>query len=78
MRPLDAEGHHSDPLWQKLTPQERLVVQTLITEATGPATAAKLHISKHTVHRHLANIHAKLEVHHVTQIIALAVRSGWR
>ena len=45
-----------------LTPREAEVLRLVAAGLTNPQIAERLLVSKHTVHRHLANTMAKLEV----------------
>jgi DNA-binding CsgD family transcriptional regulator len=61
-----------------LSPRETQVLRLLTDGATNPMIAAKLHISRPTVARHIANILRKLDVSNRSEAAAIAAESGLR
>ena len=59
-----------------LTPREREVLRLLAEGLTNRQIAARLVVSEHTVHRHVANLLRKLDLPSRTAAAAHAVRSG--
>jgi DNA-binding CsgD family transcriptional regulator len=60
----------------KLTPREREVLSLVADGLSDAEIAARLYLSPHTVHRHLANIRAKLGLSSRAAVAAYAVRRG--
>ena len=60
----------------ELTPREREVLRLLAEGLTNRRIAARLVVSEHTVHRHVANILRKLQVSSRTAAAAHAAQSG--
>ena len=61
---------------QKLTPREVEILQLISTGLNNQAIAERLFISEHTVHRHVANTLAKLNVSSRSAAVAQAGRLG--
>ena len=59
-----------------LTPRELEILRLVAQGLSNPEIAEKLHLSEHTVHRHLANILSKLRLPSRTAAAAWGVRSG--
>jgi DNA-binding CsgD family transcriptional regulator len=59
-----------------LTPAELTVVRAVARHGSELAAANALHISRHTVHRHLADIRDKTGLRHIGQIVAWAAGQG--
>jgi len=59
-----------------LSPRERDVLKLVAQGLNDRAVAAKLRLSAHTVHRHLANIRVKLDVSSRSAAVARAVRDA--
>lgn len=57
-----------------LTPREKDVLRCAAEGCTQKQTAARLHVSPHTVDTHLRNIYAKLHVHNGLAAVAKAIR----
>ena len=60
----------------RLTPREIEVLQSMAGGASGPAIAADLTMSPHTVRTHVQNILTKLGVHSKTDAVVAAIRMG--
>ncbi|QOR75189.1 MAG: hypothetical protein IMW88_07355 [Thermoflavifilum sp.] len=60
----------------RLTRTERLILCLLAEGMTHVEIAQQLHRSLHTIRTHVAHIKAKCQLHHSTQLIALAHRMG--
>jgi LuxR family transcriptional regulator, maltose regulon positive regulatory protein len=72
---LRSGGGRADPL-PALTPREREVLREVAGGLTNREVAGRLHISEHTVHRHVANILRKLNVPSRTAAASRAARAG--
>ncbi|MEU6392347.1 LuxR C-terminal-related transcriptional regulator [Streptomyces sp. NPDC046939] len=59
-----------------ITPREMTVLGLLSEGLTAAATARRLGVSEHTVHRHLENIYRKLGTHDRVTTVLLAARLG--
>ena len=59
-----------------MTPRQREVLLLLAEGLTNRQIAARLGVSEHTVHRHVANILRKLDVPSRAAAAAHAVRAG--
>ena len=77
-RLLAASGRRGDSPLAGVTRRERDVLRLLADGLTNRQIAARLVISEHTVHRHVANILRKLDLPSRTAAVAHAVRSGLR
>ncbi len=75
-RLLAASGRRGDSPLAGVTRRERDVLRLLADGLTNREIAARLVISEHTVHRHVANILRKLDLPSRTAAVAHAVRSG--
>jgi DNA-binding CsgD family transcriptional regulator/tetratricopeptide (TPR) repeat protein len=77
--PALSDGRVSSPvpLGCPLTPRELEVVATIAQGANTLQIAHTLVVSEHTVHRHVANILAKLAVPTRAAAVALAAQQGW-
>ncbi len=62
---------------QPLTPREREVLHLVASGLGDKQLAARLALSEHTVHRHVANILRKLDATSRSAAVAMAVRRGW-
>jgi DNA-binding NarL/FixJ family response regulator len=60
----------------ELTPREREVLSLVADGLADAEIAARLYLSPHTVHRHLANIRTKLGLSSRAAVAAYAVRRG--
>lgn len=60
----------------RLTRREREVLRLIAQGLSNPKIAARLHISEHTVHRHVANILTKLDLPSRAAAAAFAARQG--
>jgi DNA-binding NarL/FixJ family response regulator len=61
---------------ERLTPREREVLQALAEGSSDREIARRLHVGEGTVHSHVTNILAKLEVSSRLQALVFAVRHG--
>jgi ATP/maltotriose-dependent transcriptional regulator MalT len=61
---------------QALTPREREVLTQVTQGLTNRRIAARLGVSEHTVHRHLANVFTKLGLSSRAAAVAFALRNG--
>jgi DNA-binding NarL/FixJ family response regulator len=61
---------------EDLTPRERDVLRLVAEGMSDADIAARLVLSPHTVHRHVANILRKLGLHSRAAAAALAARAG--
>jgi DNA-binding NarL/FixJ family response regulator len=68
--------HPLAPSLAELTPREREVLALLADGLTNRQVAARLVVSEHTVHRHVANLLRKLGLPSRTAAVAHALRSG--
>jgi ATP/maltotriose-dependent transcriptional regulator MalT len=59
-----------------LTAREREVLRLVAQGLADKQVAARLHLSSHTVHRHVSNILAKLDLSSRTAAVAYAARAG--
>jgi DNA-binding NarL/FixJ family response regulator len=59
-----------------LTRREREVLRFIAQGLSNPKIAARLHLSEHTVHRHVANILTKLDFPSRAAAAAFAARHG--
>lgn len=59
-----------------LSKREIEVLRLVAADLTSPDIAARLHVSEHTVHRHVANIFRKLSVSSRAAAVAQAARHG--
>jgi DNA-binding NarL/FixJ family response regulator len=73
---LAAAGPPSQPAAAAVTRREREVLRLLADGLTNRQIAARLVVSEHTVHRHVANILRKLELPSRTAAAAWALRAG--
>nr|WP_241740219.1 helix-turn-helix transcriptional regulator [Microbacterium invictum] len=62
------------PLIARLTPREREILTLVAEGLTDAQIASALFLSAHTVHRHVANARAKLDVPSRAAAAALVVR----
>ena len=72
----EMKGHNVTPEIYRLTRTERLVLCLLAEGMTHVEIAQQLHRSLYTIRTHVAHIKAKCQLHHSTQLIALAHRMG--
>lgn len=70
-----AEVQHGRPL-DVLSERETEVMRAMVDGAGGPAIAAKMGLSRHTVRTHLRNIFKKLDVHSGLELVKLARAAG--
>lgn len=61
-----------------LSPRETEVLQQLLDGKSQTQMADDLFVSHHTVHSHVKNILAKINVHSSLEAVSLAVRAGMR
>ena len=59
-----------------ITTRESDVLRLVAEGLSSPQVAERLHLSEHTVHRHVANILTKLEVSTRAAAVARAVEQG--
>lgn len=59
-----------------LTPREMEVLQLVAGDLSDKEIATSLHLSEHTVHRHISNILTKLDVPSRAAAVAQVNRSG--
>jgi DNA-binding CsgD family transcriptional regulator len=71
-----AEDGTASPELAALSPRETQVLRLVADGATNPMIAAKLHIQRPTVARHVGNILAKLNVTNRSEATAVAVANG--
>lgn len=69
-----SERQDGEPLLQDLTPREREVLDLVSKGLTNRDISDRLVLSEHTIHRHMANIRAKLRV--PTRAAAVAIARG--
>jgi len=62
---------------ERLTRRELEVMRTLMKGYSNKEIARILVISERTVHAHLSNIFAKMNVHSRTEAVLVAMRDGW-
>ncbi len=60
-----------------LSEREREILSLIGGGQTGPMIAERLGISVHTVHRHVANLSAKLDVHGLSSLVRYAVEHDY-
>ncbi|SFV29376.1 helix-turn-helix transcriptional regulator [Thermoflavifilum thermophilum] len=70
------KGSHPVPEIHRLTRTELLVLCLLAKGMTHVEIAHQLHRSLHTIRTHVAHIKEKFQLHHTSQLIALAHRMG--
>ncbi len=63
-------------LFSDLTPRELEVLRLVARGMSDDAIAEQLVLSRHTVHRHVANIRAKLRLPSRAAAVAYAARAG--
>ena len=63
--------------FRSLTPREREVLGLLARGLGDKEVAARLRLSEHTVHRHVANVLTKLDVPTRVAAVAQAIRLGF-
>ncbi len=68
------EKHAAGPPIEILTARERQILDLVSAGLSNPAIAGRLHLSEHTVKRHVANILLKLELPSRTAAAAAAAR----
>jgi DNA-binding CsgD family transcriptional regulator len=61
----------------RLTASEIEIVKLIASGLTAKEIALKRHISFHTVNTHRKNIFRKLGVSNSSELIMLAIKSGW-
>jgi DNA-binding NarL/FixJ family response regulator len=71
-----AAGSSPEPAGAAVTRREGEVLRLLAEGLTNRQIAARLVVSEHTVHRHVANILRKLELPSRTAAAAWALRAG--
>lgn len=76
MRDLQKQRTEASSVHERLSPREREVLRLLAQGRSVSEAASQLHISVLTLRGHVRNILFKLEVHSMTQAVALAHRSG--
>lgn len=76
MRERSARQSEAAEVRGLLSPREREVLSLLAEGTTVNDAAEQLHISVFTIRGHVRNILSKLEVHSMSQAVALAYRSG--
>jgi DNA-binding NarL/FixJ family response regulator len=70
------EGHAGTSGIDRLTPGERDVLKLVGDGLSNRAIAERLHLSDHTVHRHISNILTKLDLPSRAAAAAVAARAG--
>jgi DNA-binding NarL/FixJ family response regulator len=66
----------ADTAWDTVTQREREILKLLAEGYTNREIAGMLYISIKTVEKHRANIMAKLDLHNVPHLTALAIEKG--
>lgn len=66
------ERHTARHMLATLTPREREVLSHLTEGLSRHEVADCMHLSRHTIHSHLQNLMAKLDVHSTLEAVALA------
>lgn len=69
-------GERDAPASPPITPREKQVLELVATGAANKEIAAALHISEHTVKKHLRNILEKLHLENRVQAALFAVQQG--
>ncbi len=67
----------SQPASNPLSEREREVLALAAQGASNKMIACELHVSVRTIHAHMRNIFAKLEVASRTEAVMLGARQGW-
>ena len=62
---------------ESLTPRQLEVLRLVGRGRSNAEIAAELHLSQHTVHRHISNIYAALDLGSRAAAVSYAVQSGW-
>jgi LuxR family maltose regulon positive regulatory protein len=75
-RPLEAGSPDQTPAASLLTPREREVLRLVAEGLSNPVIGERLFVSEHTVHRHVANILAKLDAPSRAAAVARAAREN--
>lgn len=75
-RPLDTAAKTHTPEAVEVTEREEQVLQLLAKGMRNKEIGAALNISATTVHSHVKNIFAKLNVHDRTEALTVAIRRG--
>ena len=66
----------ADPAWAETSQREREILKMLAEGYTNKEIGEMLYISAKTVEKHRANIMAKLSLHSIAQLTALAIEKG--
>ncbi|MDQ3539346.1 MAG: response regulator transcription factor, partial [Chloroflexota bacterium] len=75
-RQQQAGDHAARQTLERLTPRERDVLHLLSEGLSDKNIAARLHVSKDTVHTHMVNLLGKLQVESRLQALIFAIRHG--
>jgi DNA-binding NarL/FixJ family response regulator len=73
---VSVEGSGESVARDRLTPREREVLRLLAGGDTNGAIARSLHITEHTVERHVANLYRKIGARGRAEATAYALRNG--
>jgi two-component system, NarL family, response regulator NreC len=70
------KSEQQDSTWENLTKREKEILK-LVTEGYKNREVARyLYISQKTVEKHRANLMKKLQIHSLSELIALALEKG--
>ena len=75
---LTRSGEDSNPVYRRLTPRERQVLQLIAAGHSNTSIANILGLKVRTVQKHRGNLMAKLDVHDVPGLVRVALRSSCR
>ncbi|QIP13661.1 response regulator transcription factor [Spirosoma aureum] len=72
-------SNHADDVFlkkYKLSPREVEIIRYIKAGLSSPQIADKIHLSQHTVDTHRKNIHAKLGINTIADLVRFAVETG--